>query len=294
MKIGFVGLGIMGSRMAANLLAGDVDLVVHNRTKDKAASLIEQGAVWAESLDAMAEVDIIFTMLAHPKAVASMASGPDGFLEHLQPGALWVDCSTVNPGFSREMAAVAAARNIRFLDAPVAGTKPQAQNAELIFIVGGESDNLAECRPYLEMMGSKIVHVGGQGMGTSLKVVVNFLLASSMAAFAEGMALGQALGLSQEMLFNTILGGPVAAPFLSGKRDMMAQGNYEPQFPLQWMQKDLQMVSVAAYEAGVAMPIANVTKEIYRLAMQADLAAEDFSAIYRFLNRSADDSGNQP
>ena len=108
-----------------------------------------------------------------------------------------------------------------------------------------------------------------------------------MAIFAEGMALGQALGLSQDTLFNTILGGPVAAPFLASKRDKMAQADYEPpDFPLRWMQKDLQMADVAAYEAGVAMPVANVTKEIYRLAMQAGLGDQDFSAIYEFLNRT--------
>ncbi len=285
MKIGFVGLGIMGSRMAANLLAGDdVELTVHNRTQEKAAALLDQGATWAAEMSDLAEVDILFSMLAHPEAVESVALGSEGFLDHLRPGTLWVDCSTVNPGFARQMAAAAQARKVRFLEAPVAGTKPHAQNAELTILVGGAAEDLADCQPYLDLMSNKVVHVGGHGMATSLKIVVNHLLASSMAAFAEGMALGQALGLSQETLFNTILGGPVAAPFLGMKREKMAQADYEADFPLRWMQKDMHLVSLAAYDAGVAMPVANVTKEVYRLAMQAGLGDEDFSAIYQFLS----------
>ena len=225
-------------------------------------------------------------MLAHPEAVVSQAVGVDGFLNHLKPGKLWVDCSTVNPSFSREMAAEARARNIQFLDAPVAGTKPQAQNAELVFFVGGESSSLTGCKPYFDLMGHKVVHVGEHGMGTALKVVINLMLASSMASFAEAMVLGEGLGLSQETLFNTLLGGPVAAPFLAMKREKMAQADYEPDFSLRWMQKDMQMATIAAYNADTAVPIANVTKEIYRLAMQDGLGALDFSAIYQYLGRN--------
>ncbi|MCB0211802.1 MAG: NAD(P)-dependent oxidoreductase [Anaerolineae bacterium] len=283
MKIGFIGLGIMGSRMAANLLKADVELMVHNRTKDKAADLLEQGAVWADSPAALASADIVFTMLAHPEAVAAAAFGPTGFLDHMQPNTLWVDCSTVNPSFANEMAAAAQARNIRYMDAPVAGTKPQAQNAELIFIVGGEAGDLAEVKPYLERMGNRVVHIGKAGMGIALKVVVNNMLGASMAIFAESMALGEALGLSQETLLNVLVGGPVAAPFLAGKRPKIEQQDYDPQFPLRWMQKDMHMVALAAYEAEVAMPISNATKELYQLAIRDGWGDQDFSAIYQFM-----------
>lgn len=286
MKIGFIGLGIMGSRMAANLLKGDVELVVHNRTKEKASALLDQGAVWADTLSDMAAVDVVFTMLAHPEAVTAAALGPDGFLDHLTAGTLWVDCSTVNPSFARQMGEAARERGIRIIDAPVAGTKPQAQNGELIFIVGGEPDAVAEADPYFNLMGQRVVHVGDHSMGTALKVVVNNLLGASMAVFAESMALGQALGLTQETLMNVIVGGPVAPPFLSGKRQKIEQNDYEPQFPLRWMQKDMHMAAVAAYEAGAAMPVSNATKELYRLADHAGLGTEDFCAVYKFLNRA--------
>lgn len=283
MKIGFIGLGIMGSRMAANLLQGDVELVVYNRTKDKATALLEQGAAWAENLSDMATVDIVFTMLAHPEAVAATALGPNGFLEQLPAGKLWVDCSTGNPGFAREMAAAAQARETRFLDAPVAGTKPQAQDGALVFFVGGDSSSVAEVDPYFKLMGQKVIHVGDHGMGAALKVVVNNMLGASMAVFAESMALGQAMGLSQETLLNTLVGGPVAPPFLASKRPKIEQDDYDPQFPLRWMQKDMHMVSMAAYEAGVPMPISNTTKELYHLAIRDGLGEQDFAAIYKFV-----------
>src|SRR5258706_15501302 len=190
MKIGFVGLGAMGSRMAANLQKTGVPLVVYNRSREKAAALVSAGALFGDTPAALAsEVEVLFTMLAHPAAVREAALGRDGFLDRLRPGALWVDCSTVNPSFSREMASAAQARKLRFLDAPVAGSRGPAAQAALVFFVGGDAADLEACGALLRAMGSRIVHVGGHGMGAALKMVNNLLLASSMAAFAEGLVL---------------------------------------------------------------------------------------------------------
>ena len=285
MKIGFVGLGIMGSRMASNLLDGGTDLIIHNRSKGKAGELLEKGAIWADGLAAMKEVDIIFSMLAHPQAVIDMATGADGFLNHLKPNSLWVDCSTVNPSFTREMAAEASARSIRFLEAPVAGTKPQAQNAQLVFFVGGDAKDLETAKPYFDKMGQRFIYAGANGMGMSLKVVINLLLGTSMAAFAEAITLGEALGIQQNTLFNALMGGPVTAPYIASKREMMSSGDYEPQFPLQWMHKDMQMASIAAYDAGTPSPVANATKELFQMAVVDGLGTSDFAAVYKFLNK---------
>src|SRR4051812_31074565 len=194
MKIGFIGLGIMGSRMAANLQNYGYDLVVFNRTRAKAQQLIERGASFAESPASLArEVDVVFTMLAHPDAVREAALGDDGFLHHLRGDAFWVDCSSVNPSFTNEMAAAAATRRIRFVDAPVTGSAPVADLGKLVFWVGADPDDLERIRPLLLCMGNRIVHVGGHGMGTSMKMVVNLLLGIDMAAFAEALALGERL-----------------------------------------------------------------------------------------------------
>jgi 3-hydroxyisobutyrate dehydrogenase and related beta-hydroxyacid dehydrogenases len=284
MKVGFIGLGIMGSRMAANLQEHGYSLIVFNRTRAKARPLLDKGATFAESPAKLAEqVDVLFTMLAHPDAVAQAALRANGFLNHLKPNALWVDCSSVNPSFSKKMALAAGDRQIRFLDAPVTGSAPVAKEAKLVFWVGGDAIDVEGIRPLLLSMGGKIVHTGGHGMGTSMKMVINLLLGAAMASFAEAMALGQGLGLSQKMLFDSLLGMPAVAPFLASKRGTIESRIYEAEFPLRWMQKDMHLASVSAYEAGVAMPLTNLTKEIYRLAMRGGHETEDFSAIYEFM-----------
>jgi 3-hydroxyisobutyrate dehydrogenase-like beta-hydroxyacid dehydrogenase len=289
MKIGFIGLGIMGSRMAANLQKHGYPLVVFNRTRAKAQPLLDQGATFAESPAKLAEqVDVLFTMLAHPDAVEQAALGRNGFLTYLKPNALWIDCSSVNPSFSKKMAAAAAARQVRFIDAPVTGSAPVAAEAKLLFWVGGDTVDVEVIRPLLLCMGNKIVHAGGHGMGTSMKMVINLLLGTGMAAFAEAMALGEGLGISRKMLFDSLLGTPAVAPFLAGKRDKIDKGNYEAEFPLRWMQKDMHLATVSAYESGVAMPLTNAAKELYRLAMREGHASQDFSAIYDYLASNHD------
>jgi 3-hydroxyisobutyrate dehydrogenase/glyoxylate/succinic semialdehyde reductase len=293
MKIGFIGLGIMGSRMAANLQKHGNSLVVFNRTRAKAEPLLGPCGTFSDSPAKLAEqVDVLFTMLAHPDAVEQAALGANGFLNHLRPNALWVDCSSVNPSFSKKMAAEAARREIHFVDAPVTGSAPVAAEAKLIFWVGADIADLERTRPLLLCMGNKIVHTGGHGAGTSMKMVINLLLGTGMAAFAEAMALGEGLGLTSKMLFDSLLGTPAVAPFLASKREKIESGNYDAEFPLRWMQKDMHLATVSAYETGVAMPLANVTKEIYRLAMRDGHATEDFSAIYEFATDNESVTGN--
>src|SRR5216110_1334622 len=216
MKIGFIGLGIMGSRMAANLQKHGYPLVVFNRTRDKAEPLLDRGAMLADSPPKLAQqVDVLFTMLAHPDAVEQAALGTNGFLNHLRPNALWVDCSSVNPSFSKKMAAEAVRRQVHFVDAPVTGSAPAAAEGKLVFWVGADPADLERIRSLLLCMGNKVVHVGGHGMGASMKMVINSLLGNAMAAFAEAMALGKGLGISQKMLFDSLLGTPAVAPFLA-------------------------------------------------------------------------------
>ena len=288
MRIGFIGLGIMGSRMAANLQKHGYSLVVFNRTRAKAEPLLGPCGTFSDSPAKLAEqVDLLFTMLAHPDAVEQAALGRDGFLDHLKANALWVDCSSVNPSFSQKMAAEAARREVHFVDAPVTGSAPAAADAKLIFWVGAVMADLERIRPLLLCMGNKIVHTGGQGAGTSMKMVINLLLGTGMAAFAEAMALGEGLGLSSKMLFDSLLGTPAVAPFIALKREKIEGGKYEAEFPLRWMQKDMHLASVSAYETGVALPLTNVTKEMYRLAMRDGHATEDFSAIYEYLTNNS-------
>ena len=201
----------------------------------------------------------------------------------MEKHSLWVDCSTVNPSFSKEMAAKAKEKGVRFLDAPVAGTKQPAENGELIFFVGGYKKDFEEVKPLLEKMGKKILHLGECGKGTSMKMIVNLMLGIAMASFSEAMVLGESLGFDKETIFGTLLGGPVTAPYLSAKKNKFSEDKYEPDFPLQWMHKDLMLVSETAAETGATLPTANAVKEIFAMAEQKGFGEMDFSALYKFL-----------
>jgi 3-hydroxyisobutyrate dehydrogenase/glyoxylate/succinic semialdehyde reductase len=283
-KIGFIGLGIMGSRMAANLLHRDYELIVFNRTRAKADSLVKQGATLAESPAQLgAEVDVLFTMLSDPQAVEHTALGPEGFLDPLRPATTWIDCSTVNPSFSKKIAAEAAQRRVRFLDAPVSGSAPVAAAKQLTFWVGGEPSDVDAVQWLLLYIGSRIVHMGPNGAGSAMKLVVNLLMGATMAAFAEATTLGESLGLSRNIILDALTGMPQVAPFLITKRNKIDRGDFQAEFPLAWMQKDLHLAAASGFESGAALPVTNSAKELYRLAMRQGYGREDFSAIYAFL-----------
>jgi 3-hydroxyisobutyrate dehydrogenase/glyoxylate/succinic semialdehyde reductase len=273
--------------MAANLLKKGHELVVYNRTKEKAKPLLDQGAAWAETPAELAtEVKILFTMLSKPDAVAEVALlGTKAFLETLAPGSLWVDCSTVNPAFSRLLAGEAQARKIRFLDAPVAGSKGPAEAGQLLFYVGGDKKDVEEVKPLLECMGKAVFPMGDHGMGAAMKMVNNILLGQAMVAFSEALTFGESLGMTRHAIFDTLAASPVMAPFLNFKRKKFESEDYSAEFPLQWMHKDLHLALETAYESGVALPATGVAKEIYGLAMRDGLAEEDFIAVHKVVSR---------
>jgi len=284
-KVGFIGLGIMGSRMAANLVQGGHELVVYNRTPSKADALVQAGARFAATPRIAADgVEIVMTMLDAPETVEQCALGDDGFLQAMSQGSIWVDCSTVNPSFTLRMASAANERGVRFVDAPVTGSKGPAERAELIFLVGANAADIEPVRPLFELMGKRIVHAGGIGKGNSVKMVINLLLGQAAVAFSEAIALGQSLGLSQALLLDTIIGGPVAPPFITGKRSKLESGQFDPEFPLRLMYKDLRLASDSAQESGAVLLLGNIAKEAYALAVKNGYGDEDFSAIYKLYN----------
>lgn len=284
MNITFIGLGIMGSRMAANLIKNGANLTVYNRSQDAAVALRQQGAKVAHSpSEAVAEADIVFSMLSTPEVVEAIFFGQKGALSAMKANSIWADCTTVNPSFSLRSAREAQIHNIRFLDAPVAGTKPQAQNAELVFFVGGKKALLAEVESYLKHMGNKVLNIGETGKGASFKMLVNIMLAQSMLIFSESILLGEKMGIDKDFLLNIIPNLVVSAPFTKFKAEMVRSGDYEVQFPLEWMQKDLHLAAVTAYELQQPLYLANLTKEIYAAANQSGLGRKDFAAIHQYL-----------
>jgi 3-hydroxyisobutyrate dehydrogenase/glyoxylate/succinic semialdehyde reductase len=287
MKIGFIGLGIMGSRMASNLQKKGHKLIIHNRNKRKAESLIANGATWAATPAEMAQqAEVIITMLAKPDVVEAMALHQEsGFLNRLGENTLWIDCSTVNPSFSKLMANEAKQRKVRFLDAPVMGSRVPAEQGQLLFFVGGDKVDIEEARPLFEAMGRTVVPVGGHGMGSAMKIVNNIMIAQAIVAFSESVVLGLSLGIPRDMLFSAIANSPVFAPVLAVRRTKIESGTFDPDFHLKWMYKDLQLAADTAYETGVAMPATNIVKEIFALAVRDGLGEQDISAVFKILSK---------
>jgi 3-hydroxyisobutyrate dehydrogenase-like beta-hydroxyacid dehydrogenase len=287
MKIAFIGLGIMGSRMAMNLRNKGNDLFVYNRNRSKAEALIAQGAQWSATPAAAAkQAKVVITMLAKPDVVEELAlHHENGFLNSLEANSLWIDCSTVDPSFSKRMANEAKQRKIRFLDAPVMGSKVPAEQGQLLFFVGGDKADIEEAKPLFEAMGRAVVPVGGHGMGAAMKIVNNMMVAQAMVAYSESIVLGLSLGIPRDMLFNAISNSPVFPPVLAVRRTKIESGTFDPDFHLKWMYKDLQLASDTAYENGVAMPSTNIVKEIYALAVREGLGEQDLSAVYKVLSK---------
>ena len=287
MNVTFIGLGIMGSRMARNLLKHEgITLTVFNRSPDAMASLEDAGARAAESArDAVAGAEVVFTMLSDPEVVDNVAFGDEGFVDAMDDGALWINCSTVNPSYTRECAERTRARGRRFLDAPVAGTRMPAEAGELTFLLGGESADVDQARPLLDHMGQKILHVGPAGQGSAFKMLVNAMLAQSMLVYSETALLGEKLGFSRDFLMDTLPNLPVTAPFLKGKAELIRDGDYEAQFPLELMLKDLQLLDMTAYEQQQPLFLAGLAKSVYGQANSAGHGRDDFAAVFDYLNK---------
>lgn len=284
MKVTFIGLGIMGSRMAANLLENGVDLTVYNRSDEPAQVLGQQGAKVARTpQDAVREADIVFSMLSEPTVVEELFLGEEGVLAVMREGAIWADCTTVNPSFSRKSAKIAHQYGVRFVDAPVAGTKPHAANAELVFFLGGSEEDVSMIAPLLQYMGRKYIHVGETGQGASFKMIVNIMLAQSMIVFSEAVLLGEKMGIDRDFLLNAVPGLVVSAPFTKFKAEMIKEGDYEVQFPLEWMHKDLHLAALTAYEHQQPLYLANIAKELFAAANHKGMGRLDFAAIHRYL-----------
>lgn len=285
MKIGFIGLGIMGSRMALNLQKEGYELVVYNRSKDKAEELLKNGADWGDSpADVGRKSDLVLTMLSTPEVVRMVATGENGLLSGLAPGKIWADCSTTNPSFARTMASMAEKHGIQFIDSPVAGTKAPAAAGQLVFLVGATEEIGQTLLPLFDIMGRKTFFYGKAGQGASMKMLINLLLAQSVAVFSEAAVLGQAMGFELSALLDFLPNLPVVAPVIGAIRPKLTGEDRSVNFPLQWMQKDVHLATVSGYELGVPMPSANATKEIFAQAKAAGYGEDDFTSVFYHLN----------
>jgi 3-hydroxyisobutyrate dehydrogenase len=292
--IGFIGLGNMGAPMAANLVKAQHHIAGFDIVTAARDRLAEAGGHIASDVPtAAAAGDIVITMLPAGPQMREVYLGPDGILAHARPGALLIDCSTIDVETARAVGAQAAAKGFAMLDAPVSGGTIGAAAATLTFMVGGTAETFARARPILAAMGRTIVHAGAAGAGQTAKICNNMILAASMIAVCEGFALAEKLGLPAQTLFDICsvstsqcwamtgycpVPGPVpAAPSNRG---------YAPGFTAANMLKDLRLSQQAAGATGAATPLGAAAANLYQLFVDAGGGTSDFSGIMQFLSRT--------
>ncbi|HXB47314.1 MAG TPA: NAD(P)-dependent oxidoreductase [Streptosporangiaceae bacterium] len=268
--MGFIGLGHMGGPMSANILAAGHDLVVHDVRAEAAAGLLAAGAAWASSpRETGAGRDVVITMLPTPRHVADVLLGPDGLLDGLAPGTAWVDMSTSVPEVAERVMALAGPRQVAVLDAPVSGMAAGAKAGTLQIFVGAAAADYQRIRPLLEAMGDpdRILHVGGNGAGYTVKLMLNLLWFGHLAATAEVLTVGVQAGVDLGMLRRCLLASPAASNFL--ERDVLSvleRGDYDDSFALALACKDLGLAVDLARQVGVPAEVSALVEQIYRRA----------------------------
>ena len=283
-KVGFMGLGIMGSAMAANVLKAGYPLVVYNRSPERAAPLARQGAEVAASPRALAQAaQVIIAMVTGPEALYRLLFEAEGAAEALGPGKVFINMSSVSPSFTKEMAVQVAATGAAFVDAPVSGTKKPAEEGTLVILAGGKPERIKELEPLLLSMGKKVIYCGRVGQGSMMKMFINLLLGLMMEGFAEALNFGRMGGLDFEAMLDTVFSGPLNCGLYQMKAPLIQAKDYPPAFPLKHLAKDAKFIVDTAYELGAPVPAAHLLLHLYRTGWALGWGDQDISAIARVM-----------
>ena len=279
-KVAVLGLGTMGSGMAQNLLKAGHAVTVYNRTPAKAETLRAAGArVAATPAEAVRDAEFVIAMLADDQASRSVWLGNDGALQAAGPGTVLIDSSTVSPAWVSELAAAAKQRGLEFLDAPVTGSRLQAAAGQLSFLVGGSDGGVADATPVLQAMSKEIVHVGPVGSGAKLKLINNFLCGVQIASLAEGLTWIERSGLKREKALAVLKAGAPGSPLLGAISARMESKNYEVNFLLRLMAKDLSYAEAEAAHEGAELSTAHVARALFDKAIAAGYGEADMSSV---------------
>ena len=266
--------------MAANLLKAGFPVVVWNRTATKMAPLLNLGAKAGKGPAQVAsESDVVITMVSQPKDVEAVVLGPEGVLEGMKPGSVLIDMSTVSPATSRKLAGAVTTKQAEFLDAPVVGSKGPAIEGALVILVGGLPSTLERCRPIFKAMGKTIIHAGGVGMGSALKLATNLMLAHLAAGFSEGLLLVQRAGLDPKRYLDVLEASTFRSPWYQTKGVSMVKREFAPHFALKHMHKDLRLMSELATDVNAVLPMTRAIEQLFAQSEASGKAELDYSAI---------------
>jgi 3-hydroxyisobutyrate dehydrogenase-like beta-hydroxyacid dehydrogenase len=279
--VGFIGLGIMGSRQAANLARAGFEVTVYNRTRERADAWAAEhsGHVAATPREVAERSETVITMVVDGPQVDEMLLGEDGAVHGARPGTLFVDMSTIGPADTRRIAGELTGRGHGFVDAPVTGSAPKAEDGTLTIMAGGSEEDVQRAMPLFEAMGELIVHVGELGMGQQAKVISNAVAATNCATLAQGLVLGRRTGVDLEALLKVMGAGAAASQMLNLKGRPMLEHDFTPLFKLDHMLKDIVLCLQDAREAGIGFPSAALAGAPAAAGAGPGLGEQDFAAV---------------
>lgn len=288
MKIGFIGLGIMGKPMALNILAsGYPDLYVWNRSPGPAEVLVKAGASAASKEQIGRECDVILTMLPNSPQVKSVMLGPDGVAQYMHAGQVYIDMSSINPVSSREIASELEKAGVEMLDAPVSGGEPKAVDGTLSFMVGGKQDVFDRMKPLLLTMGSSVTLCGSIGAGNTAKLANQIIVACNIQAVAEALTLAQKAGVDPAVVVEAIRGGLAGSTVMNAKAPMMIAGNDRPGFKVDLHIKDLANALECAHAVGAPLPMTAEAMEVLQVVSHSGGGNKDHSAMAQYYEKLA-------
>jgi 2-hydroxy-3-oxopropionate reductase len=284
-KVGFIGLGIMGGPMAKNLMEADHELVLYNRTREKAEELAGDGAagVAASPREVAEGSDIVVTMLPDSPQVREVVTGENGVLEGLKEGALVVDMSTISPVVTEELAEKVKEKGASMLDAPVSGGDVGAIEGTLSIMVGGEEGDFERARPLFDVMGKTVTHVGPTGAGQVTKAANQIVVALTIEAVSEALVLGSRGGVSPEKILDVLGGGLAGNKVMEVKREKFLSHTFDPGFRSELHHKDLGIALAAGREYGVALPVTAIVDQMLLSMKRKGWGGEDHSALLRVI-----------
>ncbi len=282
MKIGLIGLGIMGKPMAKNMLKAGYDLTVSDLNKANVDEVVAAGAKAASNKEIGDTCDVVMTMLPNSPHVKSVMLGENGVASYMKPGSVFIDMSSINPVASKEIAAALAEKNIEMLDAPVSGGEPKAIDGTLSFMVGGKQEVFDAHKAILETMGASVVRCGDVGAGNTTKLANQIIVACNIQALAEALTLAQKAGVDPQLVFEAIKGGLAGSTVMNAKAPMMIAGNDKPGFKIDLHIKDLNNALDCAHSVGAPVPMTAEVQEILQWMHNHEGGQKDHSAIAQY------------
>jgi 3-hydroxyisobutyrate dehydrogenase-like beta-hydroxyacid dehydrogenase len=285
-KLGFVGLGVMGSQMVNRLLDKGHSVTGYNRTRPKAQWLIDKGMKWADTPRAVAAAsDVTFAMVTNAAAIAAVTDGPDGIIAGLSTGKFFIDMSTVSPEVSRAAAVKVRAKGADMVDAPVSGSVITLQEGKLSVMVGGRKETFERVKPLLLEIGPKVTHVGDNGLALAMKIAINLSLAVQMMAFSEGVLLAEKSGIRREVAVDVLTHSAVASPMIQYRGPFILKQPDEAWFDCNMMQKDMLLAMELGRQLDVPLPTTAVSNEFLTAARGMGMAKKDFACVFDVLAR---------